>query len=743
MAEPTSDAAPAPATDASNTPDSRVDAARVERRLWPRIKRGATRTFAIATALSTIALAIWIAVLLTMAIPRPHSLVLAVVTVPDSLDKSGFTDKVVTQRLADAIRSAQERADTWVGETNLELRQDTVDIVIPKADLSLNSIAGAVRHLFPTSWFHDVSGEITENGKALSMRLRLNGRVVVAESVSGADGMDALIDRAAIGILKIVSPYAAGAALFTDGDLAGADAVANEILDTYSVDNENYDPATFLKGQIAMERKHDDAAVAIFTQMRDRASSLFGIGLARADEDRFPEAIEAYRAAIALKPPKVVIADAENNIGSIMQQLGKDKDAIVEYREAIRSNPKSARPHYGIGIIFANQGKDDAAIAEYRAATRLDPMFAAPHDNLGNLYIAQGKYDDAIAEFREAIRLDPKFAEPHNGLGNSLVKQGNDADAITEFFTAIRLDRNLAAPHFNIAMIWMTQGKTDDAMNEFRAAIQLDSRFSEAYFALGNILVAQGKNEDAVAQYGKAIELAPNSPRYRNNLGNALYNLGKYDDASAEYRAAVLIDPKFSLPHNGLGNALAKLGKLDDAIKEYRKAIVLDPHSSAPYFGLGHVWVVLGKWDDAARNYRDAIQLDPRNEQLYALLGDVLIVQSKYDDAVAEYRQALQLEPDNPALHYALGSAFLHIAQSETSSTSRTSSFDDACAEFMQGAQLTHAGNFSAAMHRIDRLLPKGQRCPPDSLPKRTNLVGASFRLKGDRRGNRSLASRP
>lgn len=203
---------------------------------------------------------------------------------------------------------------------------------------------------------------------------------------------------------------------------------------------------------------------------------------------------------------------------------------------------------------------------------------------------------------------------------------------------------------------------------------------------------------------------------------------------------AVLLTMAIPRPHSldlaviTVPDSLAKSGftdkvvtqRLADAIVEYREAIRLDPKYAQPHNDLGHVWVVLGKMDDAVIEYRDAIQLDPRSVLAHASLGDVLTMQSKYDDAVPEYRKALQLEPDEPALHYAVGSALLHKAQSETSLTSRTSSLDDACAEFMQGAQLTHAVQFSTAMYRIDRLLPKGQRCPPDSLPKKADLLGAA-----------------
>jgi len=72
--------------------------------------------------------------------------------------------------------------------------RDLSAITIPKTGLSLQGIAAASRRIVP-GWRHEVSGEFTESGTTLYLRVRLNGNFMCTASANAVnpESADALI----------------------------------------------------------------------------------------------------------------------------------------------------------------------------------------------------------------------------------------------------------------------------------------------------------------------------------------------------------------------------------------------------------------------------------------------------------------------------------------------------------------------------------------------------------------------
>jgi Flp pilus assembly protein TadD len=102
-----------------------------------------------------------------------------------------------------------------------------------------------------------------------------------------------------------------------------------------------------------------------------------GIGLIR--DERFEEAIEAFRAAERLSPKEPAIPA---NIGQIYLRLGRPSDAIAPLRKAVTLEPSA--PPFRIELCRAlSLIKDhDAAIKECEKAVELDPQWDRAHSAL-------------------------------------------------------------------------------------------------------------------------------------------------------------------------------------------------------------------------------------------------------------------------------------------------------------------------------------------------------------------------
>ena len=71
--------------------------------------------------------------------------------------------------------------------------------------------------------------------------------------------------------------------------------------------------------------------------------------------------------------------------GVDLLESGDYRSAIPHLREAIRSNPSYHFAHYWLGNAYEKLGRNDEAIAEYKEALRLDPSNTLAKNNLNRL----------------------------------------------------------------------------------------------------------------------------------------------------------------------------------------------------------------------------------------------------------------------------------------------------------------------------------------------------------------------
>ena len=78
------------------------------------------------------------------------------------------------------------------------------------------------------------------------------------------------------------------------------------------------------------------------------------------------------------------------------------------------SAQKTVEQYIQEGKEFLKANKIDEAIANFTEALKLDPKSIAALLNRGNTYCKQGSFDNAIADYNEVIRLDPKNGKAYN-----------------------------------------------------------------------------------------------------------------------------------------------------------------------------------------------------------------------------------------------------------------------------------------------------------------------------------------
>src|ERR1019366_5196720 len=77
------------------------------------------------------------------------------------------------------------------------------------------------------------------------------------------------------------------------------------------------------------------------------------------------------------------------------------------WSDTVAKCPENVRAHNNPGLALERiPGRSDEAIAQYEEALRLDPKYEEAHNNLGiALEKMPGRLDEAIAQYEEALRL--------------------------------------------------------------------------------------------------------------------------------------------------------------------------------------------------------------------------------------------------------------------------------------------------------------------------------------------------
>ena len=144
-----------------------------------------------------------------------------------------------------------------------------------------------------------------------------------------------------------------------------------------------------------------------------------------------------FRRAIAVTQNN---ATAHVNLGSALQAGGKSSEAIAEYREALRLDPKQFEADSNLGKLLFEQNNFADALPYCELAVRLKPDRATLRNNLGLTLAALGRYDEALAQFAEAARLDGTYAVPRFQTGRTLLKLGRDVEALPQLFAALQIE---------------------------------------------------------------------------------------------------------------------------------------------------------------------------------------------------------------------------------------------------------------------------------------------------------------
>jgi tetratricopeptide (TPR) repeat protein len=301
--------------------------------------------------------------------------------------------------------------------------------------------------------------------------------------------------------------------------------------------------------------------------------------------------------------------------------------AAVAAAVACAGDPQeTSRKYVARGDAYTGRGQSKEAIIEYRNALKATPAVAGIHHKLGRAYQDSGDPVNAYAEFARAADMDPSNVDAQMRAGTLLLVAREFEAARTRADLALRADPNHVPAHILLGNALAGLHETAPASRQIEQAISLDPSYAPAWTALGAVTFAAGKREAAAAAFLKAVELAPQSVDAHLALANYQWATGAVEDAETTLKAALGLEPDSASAHRALALLYVTTRRAPEAETHFR-ALATDAGGRlalADYFmGLG------------------------RNSEALAILADIERMGDRTDARAARLRMA--------SIHYGAG----------------------------------------------------------------------------------------
>ncbi len=128
---------------------------------------------------------------------------------------------------------------------------------------------------------------------------------------------------------------------------------------------------------------------------------------------------KAYRRAIERRPDEAIL---HNELGDVLAVQNRFDEAVAEYREALRLNPRDDDAWHDLGVsLEALQRRREAREALNRAVelTDRDEVRLSARIHLGAITAGEGRVQEAIDIWEDVLREDPGLVPVHMALASA------------------------------------------------------------------------------------------------------------------------------------------------------------------------------------------------------------------------------------------------------------------------------------------------------------------------------------
>jgi len=366
---------------------------------------------------------------------------------------------------------------------------------------------------------------------------------------------------------------------------------------------------------------------------------------------------------------------------------GRYKEASIQYRNALKRDPRYGAAHYKLALVSLKVGDVGGAVSSLRRAVEPvninEPYYWEAVVKLSDIYMAFGKgealYMKEVEAFTDLLlKRDSNSFDAHRLIGDLNYSRATDAyrnkqpdqgvafldRATAEYRKADSLKPGQQGVSMQLARARAAKADYAEAEAIYRRVIDKDKTFSLAYTELYRLFLFQNKPADAEQVLKLAFGNNPKQFGYLTLLARHYYALQRRDQMINVLNEIKSHAREWDQAYLAVGAIYLGIGDGDSAIKEYKEGIAKDPKRKAMYQkGVIEVLMRQGKRSEAAEINSQILKENKDDNDARGLAATFLLDKGDIAKALAELQAVVTGAPDNPVSRYNLARA--HAARNE------------------------------------------------------------------------------
>lgn len=233
--------------------------------------------------------------------------------------------------------------------------------------------------------------------------------------------------------LKVVQAGQAGVTglIVTPYDVQNLKAKMTTLSEMPAKEAECKEESSLNKGLELIEGQNYKKALKVFNKLLDEgetAEYYYNIGYIKTAEEKYGEAIEAFRKATQLDRLFAKAYEAMGRAYNMLGQSGEAEkylqkaadiymskenvgDAEQILNEIIEINPGTINVYNSLGVLYRKKGDLETALKNYLKAIKVHPDEPYIHYNIGRLYLEMKNPAESKIYFQNAVKIAPDFEE--------------------------------------------------------------------------------------------------------------------------------------------------------------------------------------------------------------------------------------------------------------------------------------------------------------------------------------------
>ncbi|HZQ70761.1 MAG TPA: tetratricopeptide repeat protein [Terriglobales bacterium] len=392
---------------------------------------------------------------------------------------------------------------------------------------------------------------------------------------------------------------------------------------------------------------------------QESADSHVSMGYEALKQDRYEQAANEFRAALAIDP--ALVLRARFPLAVALFQDNKPEEARREFEAVRQATGDHPNVMYYLGRLEVDARNFQAAIHDLNLAAK-EPPFPDTAYYLGFAYFKNGELAEAAKWLEDAVKLNPRDARISYQLGLVYRKQGREEEARK----TLALSESVRQRNNDESKVRLECARKLDSgpLEEARPICDqlYDDNNADKLTELGSLYGQHRQPEAALKPLQRAAELAPHSPQTQYNLALTYFQLNQSDRARSALETALKRWPDLFQLNALYGSVLLKSGQLKEGHEALRHAHQLNAGDPATEQLLYLSTLDLARQNRAAKQYSDSLNylreaaalrpLEPEPHrsmaEIYQLMGNTQLGAAEQAEAnrLAASQNTLPLRPN-------------------------------------------------------------------------------------------------